>query len=48
MLPTKRQQCFTAIGGTNLTGMMAALAQSDEGKGIVNALTARLGGEAAK
>lgn len=39
---------FTTAGGTNLTGMIAALAQSDEGKGIVNALTARLGGEAAK
>jgi len=30
---------FTSTGGTNLTGMLAALAQTDEGKALVNRFT---------
>lgn len=40
---------FTTSGGTNLTGMLAALAQSAEGKTLLDAATKRLtGGEADK
>lgn len=34
---------FTPAGGTNLTGMLAALAQTDEGKAVVNRLTGLVG-----
>ncbi len=34
---------FTTAGGTNLTGMLAALAQSDEGKALVGRLTGKGG-----
>jgi len=34
---------FTPAGGTNLTGMLAALAQTDEGKAVVNRLTGLTG-----
>lgn len=37
---------FTTGGGTNLSGMLAALSQTDEGKALLGGLTARLAGKA--
>lgn len=36
---------FTTGGGTNLSGMLAALSQTDEGKALLGGLTARLAGK---
>lgn len=36
---------FTTGGGTNLSGMLAALAQTGEGKALLDGLTARLAGK---
>jgi flotillin len=38
---------FTAGGGTKLTGMLAALSQTDEGKALLGGLTERLAGKGA-
>lgn len=38
---------FSAGGGTKLSGMLSALAASDEGKALINGFTSRLNGEAA-
>lgn len=44
---SKLADMFTPAGGTNLTGMLAALAQTSEGKALVDGLTSRLGGAVA-
>jgi flotillin len=35
---------FTPQGGTNLSGMLAALAQTEEGKNLLNKITGASGG----
>lgn len=44
---SKLGDIFTTSGGTNLSGMLAALAQTPEGKQVVDGLSGRLGGVAA-
>lgn len=41
---TKLTDVFTPKGGTNLTGMLAALSQTSEGKAIVDGLASKLSG----
>lgn len=39
---------LSTSGGTNFSGMLAALSQTDEGKALVGSLISRIGGEVAK